>query len=163
MNCLKFKSHTWLRLKPAEVFPFFSDPGNLQRLTPDWLHFSIVTPQPITMRPGALIDYRLRLHGIPFGWRTEITAWEPPHRFVDRQLRGPYRYWSHEHRFEEWDGGTLAKDIVTYSVLGGRLIDRLFVRKDLKRIFAFREKILRETFGGAIAPPTRRLPDPTSD
>ena len=159
MKYLKFKSHLWMRRTPAEIFPFFTEARNLEKLTPPALHFVVHTPPPITMRVGTLIDYGLRIHGFPFRWRSEITEWEPPHRFVDRQRRGPFRFWSHEHRFEAWDGGTLVKDIVTYSVLGGRLIDRLFVRADIKRIFTHREKILRETFGGAMTLPTTPPPE----
>lgn len=126
------------------TFRFFADAANLQRLTPPWLDFSILTPQPIAMRPGALIDYRLRLHGVPIRWRTEIAEWRPPYRFVDRQLRGPYRLWHHTHAFTPIDGGTLVEDTVRYRPPGGALVDRLFVRRDLERIFLFRqEHILR--------------------
>jgi ligand-binding SRPBCC domain-containing protein len=134
---------------PAEVFPFFADAGNLERITPPWLRFRIVTPQPIEMRPGALIDYRLRLRGVPIRWRTEITVWEPPDRFVDEQVRGPYRWWSHEHRFVEADdGGTLATDAVDYGLRGGALVNRLLVQRELERIFAFRAATLARLFAG---------------
>ena len=158
MNCLKFKSQIWLRQKPEEVFPFFAEPQNLAVLTPEWLHLKVLTPSPVVMRVGAMLDYRLRLCGVPLRWRAEITEWEPPRRFVDKQRRGPYRMWSHEHRFEDWDGGTLVKDIVVYSVWGGRLTDRFLVRQNLKKIFAFREQKLREHFGGALTMP-KRLPE----
>jgi ligand-binding SRPBCC domain-containing protein len=144
-----FQAEVWLPKKPEEVFMFFSEAQNLQALTPDWLDFEVLTPRPIEMRPGALIDYRLRLHGFPIRWRTEITTWEPPHRFVDEQKRGPYRVWHHEHRFEPRDGGTLASDLVRYAAPGGKLIDWLFVRRDVERIFAFRRKKLLELFGTA--------------
>lgn len=130
-----------------EVFGFFADAGNLQAITPDWLHFRILTPRPIEMRPGALIEYRLRLHGLPLRWKTGITAWDPPHRFVDEQLRGPYRLWVHEHTFQEVDGGTLVGDYVRYAVLGGTMVNRLFVEGDVRRIFEFRQERLRERFG----------------
>lgn len=130
-----------------EVFEFFGDAANLQALTPPWLHFQILTPPPIEMKPGALIDYRLRVRGIPLRWRTRITSWNPPHRFVDEQLRGPYRLWVHEHTFEEDGGGTLAMDQVRYSVPGGALANRLLVARDLRKIFAFRHEVLRERFG----------------
>jgi len=96
------------------VFPFFAEARNLETLTPPWLKFEVLTPAPIVMRPGTLIDYRIRVHGLPIRWRTEITAWDPPHRFVDVQLHGPYTLWHHTHTFEERDGGTLCLDHVRY-------------------------------------------------
>lgn len=125
-----------------EVFDFFGDAGNLDTLTPPWLHFRILTPLPLEMRVGALIDYTLRLHGLPIRWQTEITAWEPPCRFVDEQRRGPYRHWIHEHRFEERDGGTFVTDEVSYAMAGGPLAQWLLVRRDLTRIFEFRRSTL---------------------
>ena len=130
----------------ADVFEFFSNAYNLEEITPPWLHFALLTPAPIDMKRGTLIDYRLRLHGLPIRWRTKITVWEPPHRFVDEQLRGPYRYWRHEHDFEERDGETIARDQVDYSVLGGALIHRLLVKSDLRRIFDYRGNVLARRF-----------------
>ncbi len=132
-----------------EVFAFFSKPENLERITPPWVGFRILTPPPIDLREGALIDYRIRLKGIPIRWRTEITTWNPPHGFVDTQLRGPYRRWVHTHTFREVDDGTLVGDHVDYAVPGGALIDRLFVRRDVDRIFAYRESVLADLFSGA--------------
>jgi ligand-binding SRPBCC domain-containing protein len=132
-----------------EVFAFFADAGNLEAITPPWLHFHIETPQPIGMREGALIDYRLRLHGIPVTWKTKITAWDPPRRFVDEQIRGPYRLWVHEHVFEEDGEGTIVEDFVRYAIpFGplGSLAARLLVARDLKAIFGYREAQLREVF-----------------
>ncbi|MBL1215907.1 MAG: CDP-paratose 2-epimerase [Planctomycetes bacterium] len=130
-----------------QVFPFFADAQNLEALTPPWLHFRIVTPTPIDMRPGTLIDYRLRVHGLPLRWQSEITAWDPPHRFCDEQRRGPYRLWKHTHEFTEEQSEerlrvTHMTDRVIYAVPGGRLVDRLFVRRDLKRIFGHRQQAL---------------------
>ncbi|MES1245106.1 MAG: SRPBCC family protein [Acidobacteriota bacterium] len=133
-----------------EVFGFFSDAANLEQLTPPWLRFRILTPPPIAMQQGARIDYRIRLRGLPVGWKTEITAWEPPRRFVDEQLRGPYRLWVHEHGFEEIEGGTLATDFVRYAAPGGvlsLLINRLLVARDLRTVFRYRHRKLREIFG----------------
>ena len=133
--------------RPLEiVFPFFADAGNLETLTPTWLRFEIVTPSPIVMHSGALIDYRLRLHSIPLHWQSEITAWEPPHRFVDEQRRGPYRTWIHEHTFTESKGGCEVRDFVRYAAPGGWLVDRLFVRHDVRRIFEYRTRKLQELF-----------------
>jgi ligand-binding SRPBCC domain-containing protein len=129
-----------------EVFAFFADARNLQTLTPPWLRFEILTPGSIEMARGMQIDYRLRLHGLPLRWTSKITAWETPRRFVDEQIRGPYRVWIHEHTFVEGRGGTVVRDDVRYAVPGGALVDRLFVRPDLRRIFDYRHSRLREIF-----------------
>jgi ligand-binding SRPBCC domain-containing protein len=128
------------------VFHVFSDAFQLEKLTPLWLEFSVVTPSPIKIEAGTLIDYRVKLHGIPVRWRSLISEWEPPLRFVDRQMRGPYRRWHHEHIFESVEGGTLCHDIVDYDVIGGRLVHALFVRPDLLKIFAFRHDQLSNMF-----------------
>ncbi len=129
------------------MFSFFSDARKLQQITPPWVKFEVLTPKPIAMQVGALIDYRLRIHGLPMRWRTAITGWNPLFEFVDEQLRGPYRMWRHRHTFEEKDGGTLCKDHVEYAVLGGAIINRLFVRRDVEKIFEYRQKVLRKIFG----------------
>ena len=134
------------------VFAFFSNAGNLEVLTPPWLRFRVLTEGEIRMTRGTQIDYRLRLHGLPLRWRSEITAWEPPHRFVDEQVIGPYRSWVHEHRFdiEERPGRepvVIASDEVRYEAPGGSLVERLLVAPDLKRIFRYRTARLRERFG----------------
>ena len=147
MRIFHLRSSLWLPRPLDDVFDFFADARNLERLTPPWLRFEIVTPGPIAMRPGTPIAYRLKLHGIPLRWDSEIAVWEPPHRFVDVQRRGPYRRWVHEHRFEARDGGTLVSDHVRYAVLGGALVERLFVRRDVEAIFAYRRDVLVKTFG----------------
>jgi ligand-binding SRPBCC domain-containing protein len=136
----------WLPRPRHEVFAFFADAHNLQALTPPWVKFQVLTPGPIAMRPGALIDYRIRVHGLPIRWRTEITEWQPPRRFVDVQLRGPYTLWHHTHAFEERDGGTLCVDDVRYRPRGGALVNWLFVRRDVERIFAYRRERLLNLF-----------------
>ena len=129
---------------PQAIFPFFGDALNLEAITPPWLGFRVTTPQPIEMTPGALIDYRLRLRGVPLRWRTTIAVWDPPRRFVDVQLSGPYRMWHHTHDFEPTaDGGTLMTDMVRYALpFGplGEIAHRLLVRRDLERIFDFRRE-----------------------
>lgn len=132
-----------------EVFAFFAAAANLERLTPGFLSFKILTPPPVELRAGALIDYRLRLHGVPIRWRTLISAWEPPHRFVDEQVRGPYRLWRHEHTFEAVPGGTLCRDRVEYAHWGGSIGERWLVRPRLERIFAFRRAAMLGVFAGA--------------
>lgn len=129
-----------------EVFAFFSDPHNLQRITPPWLDFEVLRLSDSQMRAGLLIDYRLRIHGIPVRWRSEITVWDPPRRFVDEQRRGPYRLWIHEHTFEARGDSTLVRDHVQYSVSGGAIVQKLFVARDVGRIFAFRRRKLEEIF-----------------
>jgi ligand-binding SRPBCC domain-containing protein len=135
---------------PEDVFPFFSDAHNLEAITPPWLRFHVVTPRPIEMRAGALIEYRLRLRGIPISWLTRIDEWTPGVRFVDVQLSGPYRLWHHTHEFEpDGAGGTLMRDTVHYALPLwplGEAAHALLVRRDLAAIFAFR--------GGEVA---RRL------
>jgi ligand-binding SRPBCC domain-containing protein len=154
MSESRFETELWLPRPRREVFQFFADAANLERLTPPWLGFRILTPQPIAMGPGALIDYRLSVHGLPLRWRTRIERWEPPLCFVDAQLRGPYRRWHHTHTFEERDGGTLCREVVRYAVPGGALVDRLFVRRDVERIFAYRRTVLAGLFGERSTAPT---------
>ena len=146
MTEFTLQTELWLPRPRDEVFAFFADARNLETLTPPWLKFEVLTPTPIEMRPGTLIDYRIRVHGFPIRWRTEITAWDPPRRFVDVQLRGPYTLWHHAHTFEERDGGTLCLDRVRYRPRGGALINWLFVRRDVERIFQYRQQRLRELF-----------------
>lgn len=146
MSSHTFKSELWLPRPRDTVYPFFADARNLEAITPPWLGFRILTPDPIELRVGTRIDYRLRVHGFPLYWQTEITAWEPPFRFVDEQRRGPYRQWIHTHTFEEKDGGTLCRDEVEYAVPGGRFIHWLIVRREVEKIFAYRSTALREIF-----------------
>ena len=140
------ESQQFFPLPQADLFDFFGDASNLEAITPPWLNFEILTPRPIEMRVGALIDYKLKLRMIPIKWRTEITAWEPPLRFIDSQLKGPYKKWIHEHTFIEQDGGTLMIDCVEYDVPFGRIAHALAVKGDLEKIFAYRQKVLAERF-----------------
>jgi ligand-binding SRPBCC domain-containing protein len=145
-----FEASVWLPRPREEVFAFFGNCRNLDVLTPPWLHFQVLTPETVEMRPGLLIDYRLRLHGIPIRWQSEITVWDPPRRFVDEQRRGPYRRWVHEHRFACEAGGTRAEDRVEYAVPGGPLapwIHRRFLLSDVLKIFEYRARKLLELFG----------------
>lgn len=138
----------WTPRPLAEVFGFFADAHNLQELTPPFLHFQVLTPSPIPMGVGTTIDYRLKMHGFPMRWRSLISAWEPPFRFVDEQVRGPYTFWHHEHTFAEQGGGTLIRDIVEYGVPGGWLINTLLVRRDLQNIFRYRTEQMQRRFAG---------------
>ena len=140
------ETELWVSPPRGEVFSFFANARNLELITPPLVRFVVLTPGPIEMRAGLRIDYQLRVRGLPLRWQSEITAWEPPHRFVDEQRRGPYRVWIHEHTFEERDGGTLARDRVRYAVPGGSLVDRFFVRPQLRQIFAYRRTRLGEIF-----------------
>jgi ligand-binding SRPBCC domain-containing protein len=126
-----------------QAFRFFADPRELDRTTPPFLRFSVESSLPAGgIALGSIIDYRLRLHWVSVRWRTAITAFEPPHRFVDEQVRGPYRSWWHEHRFDPVPGGTRLTDTVEYEPRGGRLADLLLVRRDLRRILAFRRALV---------------------
>ena len=129
---------------PAGVFPFFADAANLERITPPELQFHIITPGPIHMQVGTLIEYRLRLFGVPFTWLTRISQWDPPEQFVDEQLYGPYRQWIHTHHFAPSAGGTLMTDRVVYQLPFfplGELAAPL-VRLQLQRIFAYRRRTI---------------------
>ncbi len=127
-----------LTLAPDALFPFFANANNLKKITPPWLHFKILSPAPIVMKVGEEISYQLRLFGVPFLWTTVISVWDPPYRFVDEQLSGPYRRWVHEHVFEAVSRGTVVRDRVEYEAPGGRLVHSLFVKPSLKRIFDYR-------------------------
>ena len=140
----------WVLASIDETFGLFSDAFRLASITPPWLHFRVITPGPIEIEQGTLIDYRLRLHRVPIRWRTEIETWDPPNGFVDVQLRGPFRHWHHTHRFESRDGGTSVVDRVRYSLpLGplGQLAHLVLVRRDLDRIFEFREQQIARLLG----------------
>lgn len=157
----ELRREQWFPRPLEQVFAFFADARNLEAITPPWLGFEVLTPAPLEMRPGALIDYRLRLHGVRLGWKTEITVWQPPHRFVDKQRRGPYREWVHEHTFAVRDGGSLVGDYVRYRVPGGRLVHELFVRREVERIFDYRRERLAQLLGAAAGrpqEPTRPAP-----
>jgi len=132
-----------------DVFAFFADATNLARITPPEMGFEITTPLPIAMRVGAIIDYRIRVAGVPLGWRTRIDAWEPGVRFVDSQLRGPYRCWWHEHRFERDGDETVMFDTVHYAPpLGplGRVANRVFIARQLRGIFTHRAAVIDRLF-----------------
>jgi ligand-binding SRPBCC domain-containing protein len=145
MKIHQLQTEIWLPQPRERIFEFFADPGNLERLTPAWLRFRIVT-KPREIAEGVLLDYKLRIHGFPIQWQSQITEWHPPHRFVDRQTKGPYRLWLHEHTFHERDGGTAVGDSVQYAVPGGTIVQRLLVAPEVRRIFEYRQKVLRELF-----------------
>lgn len=133
-----------------EVFEFFADAGNLERITPPELNFKIISPQPIDIKKGAHIDYQLKLRGIPITWKTEITQWNPPHDFVDNALKSPYKQWIHLHTFETGERGeTIMRDLVRYRLPFEPFGDlaHWYVKRELKYIFDYRYKIIEEKFG----------------
>lgn len=154
-----------------KVFNFFSDATNLEVLTPHWLHFKIISSLPIKMGTGTVIEYKLKVKGIPISWRSEILDWNPPFVFVDRQINGPYEMWVHTHRFTDIQNGTRVDDEVIYKVPGDGLVEQCFrnrwsiirlggyllqlvpycvaliVRRDLDKIFDYRTRKLQKYFG----------------
>jgi len=147
-----FEAESILPASRESVFAFFSNAANLARITPPSLGFETLTPPPIELREGALIDYRIRLHGFPMKWRTLISKWNPPHDFIDEQLRGPYRTWIHHHQFAELpDGQTRMRDTVCYSLPFAPFsaVALPFVRREIAGIFAFRQHVIRELFSEA--------------
>ncbi len=148
MKIREFKSEIWLPVAPETLFPFFADAANLETITPPWLNFKILTPEKIEMQEGALIEYKLAIHGVAVRWRTRISFWQPPRCFVDEQLRGPYRKWVHRHTFEACDGGTRVRDRVEYAVPFDFAVHRWFVRPDIEKIFRYRSEQLQRRFGG---------------
>ena len=163
------KTHTlhreqWIAHPLSLVFGFFSEPANLERLTPPWLRFQILTPD-VAMREGAQIEYSLRVRGFLVRWRSEIAQWSPPHQFIDVQLKGPYKLWHHTHRFAEARGGTRIEDTVLYALpfgILGRIAHRVQVSKDIEAIFRYRTERVEEEIakwsasrerGGAPATP----------
>jgi ligand-binding SRPBCC domain-containing protein len=146
MKTFLFKSQRTLERPLTEVFEFFSNAHNLAVITPPQLHLKILTPAPIDMSVGTCVDYRFKLHGIPVRWQTEITEWDPPHGFVDEQSRGPYRLWRHTHTFAETADGIVVGDSVEYAVWGGGIVERLFVRPDIEKIFSYRSEQLDGIF-----------------
>jgi ligand-binding SRPBCC domain-containing protein len=142
------KTSMRLPLGREEVFAFFAEAANLERITPPELGFEILTPQPLHLVEGALIDYRLRLFGVPLDWQTQIVCWDPPCMFVDAQLRGPYKRWIHTHYFHEEAGGTIIEDAVEYCLPYWPLGEIVYplVRLQLHRIFRYRQQAIRAYF-----------------
>jgi uncharacterized protein (TIGR01777 family) len=145
----EFRQEIWLDESPEDIFPFFSDPANLGALTPAFCHFRILSGAGVPLQEGALVDYRLRLHGIPLRWRARVDIWDPPRSFVDTQLRGPFKMWSHTHEFEAFDGGTIVRDRVRLKmplgVLGDLLVGPL-VRRDINTVLAYRRAAIFDQF-----------------
>lgn len=141
----------WVPTQLDVTFDFFARAENLEQITPPWLGFDILTPTPIAMSAGTLIDYRIRLAGLPMRWRTRIDDWTPGERFVDVQLRGPYATWIHTHTFRSMDGGTLLTDVVKYQLrMGvlGRAVHATTVQGTLARIFDYRYSAIRRVLNG---------------
>jgi len=138
---------TFINQPLDKVFDFFSKAENLNKITPPELSFKIITPLPIKMQKGTLIDYKIKVEGIPMLWRTEISEWNPPYYFIDSQLKGPYVKWVHEHHFESVDNGTKMIDKVTFRSPGWifePIIHNLIVKNKVEKIFEYREKILKD-------------------
>ena len=150
MRTYRLEREQLVRRPVDEVFEFFARATNLEQITPPWLRFQVLTPEPIAMDTGTLIDYRLRVRGVPLSWRSRIDDWRENERFVDRQLRGPYRLWHHTHEFEPAGNGTLVRDRVDYALPFGPLGEvahRVVVERDLGRIFDYRNATVARSLG----------------
>jgi ligand-binding SRPBCC domain-containing protein len=159
MGIYLLRTQTTLPMDLRRVFAFFSDARHVDRITPPWLRFESKTQPPFGMRPGTLMEFRIRLHGVPMRWVTEITEWNPPHQFVDEQRHGPYRWWMHTHTFRptEDGAGTEMEDTVHYNAPGGMMVHALLIGRDLRRIFRFRDRALREALQLPPAPRPPRI------
>ena len=134
----------------STVFHFFSDPMNLESITPPWLQFRTLNVSNVNGAAGTVIDYRLKQFGVSYRWRTLISTWEPEKRFVDEMVRGPYIKWHHEHTFATVDGGVLMRDSVTYRIpMGpfGELLHHCIIGKQVEQIFDYRAQKISELFG----------------
>jgi ligand-binding SRPBCC domain-containing protein len=146
-----FRAEQRIRRPLSEVFAFFSQAGNLERITPPWLSFAIIGDDPTEVTAGTVIEYRLRLRGLPLRWVSRIDTFEPERLFVDRQLKGPYKLWVHRHEFEADGDITVIRDEVHYQLpLGilGALAHLISVRRDLERIFAYRQRSVERLLSG---------------
>lgn len=144
-----FTQETFIEQPLETVFEFFSQAENLDKITPKFLKFQFITPLPIEIKENTHIDYKLHLMGVPFKWKTLISVWQPPHKFVDIQLKGPYKKWEHTHEFKEMDGGTLMTDRVEYQLpfsIFGRMAHGIFVEQQIKDIFAYRKEMMKVFF-----------------
>ena len=149
-NVWRLTMSQWLNAPREALFSFFADAYNLEKITPDLLGFKVLTPEPIEMGPGTLIDYKLKVRGVLIRWRTLIETWEPCDKFTDEQLKGPYKRWHHTHSFVDENGGTRCDDLVEYAPPGGPLaplINKLVVQRDVEKIFTHRAKVLQDMFG----------------
>ena len=149
MKLYTLESNQFINKPIEEVFQFFSKPENLSVITPAKLGFKILSPNPIKMGVGRLIDYNIYLMGIPIHWKTLITDYEPPNMFVDQQIKGPYAMWHHTHTFHKVKGGVEIKDRVVYSIpfgFLGRLLNYLWIKRDLNNIFLHRKKVIDKLF-----------------
>jgi hypothetical protein len=149
MKIYKITTKQIIQRPLAEVFAFFSQPENLALITPDHLAFNIITPPPVEMKQGAIIDYTIRLFKVSVHWRTLITSFEPPFKFVDEQIKGPYSFWHHTHTFKERPYGVEIQDEVHYSIpfgILGQIMHAIWIKNDLKKIFVHRERIIDNLF-----------------
>jgi ligand-binding SRPBCC domain-containing protein len=145
----------WLPRPRVAVFAFFADPANLARITPPWLGFRLLPPAP-PMAAGAVFDYRISWLGVPVRWRSFIREFDPPVRFVDVQVRGPYARWEHRHLFLEEAGGTWIEDRVTYRLpFGplGRLAHAVLVRRQLAAVWRYRARRIGELVAPVLSGP----------
>lgn len=154
MTVYELRRETFIPAPLPKVFEFFSSARNLAAITPGYLRFRLLTPEPIDLHSGTELCYSLRVHGIAVRWKTIVEKWNPPHEFTDYQESGPYKLWHHTHRFRDGDGGTWMEDVVRYALpfgIVGRLAHWLTVRRDVEAIFEYRAERIRNLFGAGAA------------
>ncbi len=160
VGAYRLKTYQWFDREQAEVFNFFSEARNLEKITPPWLNFKVLNSSTPKIEKGTLFDYRIKLHGVPMGWRTLIESWTPGWHFVDTQLKGPYKLWHHTHEFETLGDGTWVEDNVVYKLPFGRLGEltrEFWVKFDLEKIFQHRKTVLSEVFPRKTNPKTSHI------
>ena len=145
-NYFYLKNNLTLNENIEKVFKFFETPKNLNLITPSWLNFNIIKSVASKTYKDQEIEYKLTLHKITFKWKSRIIDYKKNISFCDKQIKGPYLFWEHSHLFSKLEENTLMEDVVKYKVVFGSLANKLFVKRNLRRIFEYRQRKIQEIF-----------------